>query len=340
MRMFRFEDSFYLYLLVAVPILALVYAFSAFRARHRCRRLADDGLMAQLVPDYSSKRLLLHFVLLEAAVTCIVLMLARPQYGVSTTTTDKKGIEAVFIIDVSNSMLAQDELPYRLDRYKLLVSTLIDRMKNDKVALAVFAGEAYPQLPITNDYASAKLFLDNFTPGMVTLQGTSVASAINLGRISFTNNKEIGKAIVIITDGEDHEGKAVEAAEAARKDGMRVYVLGVGLPQGAKIPQPGGTFLHDADGAVVMTKLNEQMCREVAQAGGGKYIHVDNSNAAQQQLQAEFDSLKQADNSSTFTDRDEQFQAMAILALLLIIIEFFVRETRNPLIKRLRLFKR
>ncbi len=338
--MFRFENPQYLYLLIAVPLIAAVWILTTLRARKRRRMLADAELMARMVPGYSWKRQLLKFVLLELAVALLAVMLARPQYGLASVSSDKKGIEAVFVMDVSNSMLAEDVQPNRLERSKLLVSTLIDRMKNDKVALAVFAGEAYPQLPITNDYVSAKLFLDNFEPGMVTLQGTSVASAIKLGCISFTDKEDIGKAIVVITDGEDHEEGAVEAAREAKKAGFRVYVLGVGSPAGARIPLPNGTFLTDTSGRAVETALNEQMCREVAEAGGGKYFHVDNSNLAQKSLQEEFDKLQQADTSEAFTERDEQFQAMALLVLLLIIAELFVLEVQNPLFKRLRLFKK
>lgn len=339
--MFRFESPEYFYLLAVPAALLLVFLLTRRQARKQRRRLADKQLWTRLVPDYSPHRQFAKLVLTLTAMVCLVLMLARPQYGTADVSEDKRGIEAVFVVDVSNSMLAQDVQPDRLSRSKLLVSTLIDRMKNDKVALAVFAGEAYPQLPITNDYASAKLFLDNLTTGMVTLQGTNLASAIELGRSSFTARKDVGKAIIIITDGEDHEEGAIEKAKEAAKEGLKVYVLGVGSKDGdgATIPQDDGTSLTDQDGQVVKSKLNEQMCREVAAAGGGKYFHVDNSNAAQEQLQAELSTLKQADNSSNFTNPDEQYQAVALLAFLLLLVEFFLFEKKNPLFARLHLFK-
>lgn len=337
--MFRFESPEYLYFLALPVALLLVYLLTQRQARKQRRRLTDKELWTRVVPDFSPRRKFAKLVLTLTAMVCLVLMLARPQFGTVDVSEDKRGIEAVFVVDVSNSMLAQDVQPDRLSRAKLLVSTIIDRMKNDKVALAVFAGEAYPQLPITNDYASAKLFLDNLTTGMVTLQGTNIASAIELGRSSFTERKDVGKAIIIITDGEDHEEGAVEKAKEAAKDGLKVYMLGVGGTNGAKIPQDGGKFLKDQDGQEVESKLNEQMCRDIAQAGGGKYFHVDNSNAAQEQLQAELSTLKQADNSSNFTSPDEQFQAVALLALLLLLVEFFLLERKNPLLSRLHLFK-
>lgn len=339
MSMFRFANPNYLYILIAIPLLAMVYFLSTQWVRRKRKRLIDESMVQRMVPNYSDKRQLLKFVLLEMAVACLAVMLARPQYGVATTSNEGKGIEVVFVMDVSNSMLAQDVRPNRLERSKLLVSTLIDRMKNDKVALAVFAGEAYPQLPITNDYVSAKLFLDNFTPGMVTLQGTSVAAAINLGRISFTDRKDVGKAIVVITDGEDHETGAVEAAKTAAKEGFKVFVLGVGSTNGAKIPLADGSFLKDRSGSEVETALNEKMCKEVAEAGNGEYFHIDNSNQAQQLLQAQFEKMQQADNSSNFVDKDEQFQAWALIALILLFVEIFVLETKNPMLKRFRLFK-
>lgn len=336
--MFRFANPEYLYLLFLVPLLAVVYAVVLRRARRKWLKFADKAFRSQLVPDFSSRRRLFKFILVEVALALIIVMLARPQKGLVESKDESAGIEAVFVLDVSNSMLAQDVQPDRLERAKLLVSTLIDRMKNDKVALAVFAGEAYPQLPITNDYVSAKMFLDNISPGMVTLQGTNLASAINLARISFTEQKKVGKAIVIITDGEDHEEGALKAAEEAAKEGKKVYVLGIGSTSGCKIPLENSGFLRDANGVEVTTRLNESLCKEVAQAGGGMYIHVDNSNAAQEQLQAQLNQLQKAEGTSSYSSYDEQFRAVAILAIVILLLELLVLECKNPLFKDIKLF--
>lgn len=336
--MFRFANPEYLYLLFLVPLLAVVYAVVLRRARRKWLKFADKAFRSQLVPDFSSRRRLFKFILVEVALALIIVMLARPQKGLVESKDESAGIEAVFVLDVSNSMLAQDVQPDRLERAKLLVSTLIDRMKNDKVALAVFAGEAYPQLPITNDYVSAKMFLDNISPGMVTLQGTNLASAINLARISFTEQKKVGKAIVIITDGEDHEEGALKAAEEAAKEGKKVYVLGIGSTSGCKIPLESSGFLRDANGVEVTTRLNESLCKEVAQAGGGMYIHVDNSNAAQEQLQAQLNQLQKAEGTSSYSSYDEQFRAVAILAIVILLLELLVLECKNPLFKDIKLF--
>ncbi len=336
--MFRFANPEYLYFLLLLPFLALVYAYTAFRARKAWEHFADKDFLIRLVPDFSSRRRLVKFILIELALALLIFMLARPQRGLVENNDSTAGIEAVFVMDVSNSMLAQDVQPNRLERSKLLVSTMIDRMRNDKIALGVFAGEAYPQLPITNDYVSAKLFLDNITPGMVTLQGTNLASAINLARISFTDKRDVGKAIIIITDGENHEEGALKAAEEAARDGMKVFILGVGSTTGTKIPLSNGGFLQDESGMEVVTRLDEQMCKDVAKAGGGQYYHVDNSNYAQQQLLGQLGQLKQANQGSKYSSYDEQFQAVAILILALLILETLISERKNPLFKKIKLF--
>lgn len=338
--MFRFADPSYLYLLFLLPVLVGIYFYALWCDRRNRHRLGDAELLYRMSPESSKRRKHFKFILILLGVASLSIMLARPQYGTTTSSENRKGIEAVFLFDVSNSMLAQDVQPNRLERSKLLVSNIIERMSNDKVALSVFAGEAYPQLPITEDYTSAYLFLDSFEPGMVTLQGTNIAAAIELGLSSFTEKKDIGKAIVIITDGEDHEGGALEAAKKARKAGVRVYILGVGSPEGSKIPLPNGGYLTDENGEVVVTGLNEQMCKNAAEEGGGKYFHIDNSDAAQRNLAAELGELKKADTSTSFEEPDEQFRAFALIALLLLLLELFVREIKNPLFERLRLFKK
>lgn len=327
--MFRFANPEYLALLTVPAVMVGVYMLGRINRRRRLNRLSDERLSDVLTRSVSTGRRLAKFVLAEVALTALVLAMARPQMGTTNVTNERTGIEVCFVIDVSNSMRADDVSPSRLERAKLLVSTLLQRMKNDRVALAVFAGEAYPQLPITNDYASARLFLDNFTPGMVTLQGTSMASAINLGRKSFTDNKEIGKAIVLITDGEDHEQGAIEAAAEAKGEGLCVYVLGVGSPKGSKIPMPEGGNLRDKSGREVVSALNEDICRQVATAGGGAYFHIDNSNTAQEQLQSAFAGLKQADTTASFTDQDEQFMAVALIAFALLLVEMLITDVKR-----------
>ena len=309
------------------------------RSRRRASAMGDAKMVYALMPGHSFMRRHVKFGVLMLALATIIVAFARPQYGLKQQTDTAEGIEAVVMVDVSNSMMANDVLPSRLDRAKLLVSNMVDKMKNDKIALGVFAGEAYPQLPITSDYAAAKTFIDALSTGMVTMQGTDLAAAINLGCKSFSSEKNVGKAIIIITDGENHEGGAEEAAREAYKQGINVYVIGVGTSQGSEIPTSQGP-MTDANGQVIHTALNEQMCRTVAQAGHGIYLHLDQSNSAQDELQGQLRQLKQASSTTSYSARDEQFQGMIIILLVLLIIETCISETKSSWTSRFKIFSK
>ncbi|MBE6270076.1 MAG: VWA domain-containing protein [Prevotella ruminicola] len=338
--MFRFADPIYLYLLAVIPVLALIRFLTYRNQKKRLRKFGDPKLLRSLMPDVSRFRPAVKFWMLQAALALLIVMLARPQFGTKISNEQRVGIETIIAMDISNSMLAEDIVPSRLDRSKMMVENLVDHFTNDKIGLIVFAGDAFVQLPITSDYVSAKMFLSSIDPSMMATQGTDIARAIDMASHSFTQEEGIGKAIIVITDGEDHEGGALEAAEAAKKAGMRVYVLGVGSTQGAPIPIPGtGDYMKDNTGNTVMSALNEDMCRQVAQAGGGAYIHVENNSAAQDQLDNELNKLSKKETTSTvYSEFDEQFQAVAILALLLLILEICIYDRRSPLLKRLSLF--
>ena len=338
--MFRFESPIYLYLLVLIPLLALIRYLSYRNQKKRLRKFGEPSLLKALMPDVSRFRPSVKFWILQGALALLIVMLARPQMGTKINHEKRVGIETIIAMDISNSMRAEDIVPSRLDRSKMMVENLVDHFTNDKIGLIVFAGDAFVQLPITSDYVSAKMFLSNIDPSMMASQGTDIARAIEMASHSFTQEEGIGKAIVVITDGEDHEGGAVEAAEAAKKNGMRVYVLGVGSTQGAPIPVPGtGNYMQDNTGNTVMSALNEDMCKQVAQAGGGAYIHVENNSAAQEQLDNELDKLaKKETSTAVYSEFDEQFQAFGVLALLLLILEICIFDRRNPLLKHVSLF--
>ena len=340
--MFRFEDPIYLWLLVLIPVFALFRFFTYRNQKKRLRKFGDPNLLKSLMPDVSRFRPSVKFWILQAALALLIIMLARPQMGTKISHEKRTGIETIIALDISNSMRAEDIVPSRLDRSKMMIENLVDHFTNDKIGLIVFAGDAFVQLPITSDYVSAKMFLSSIDPSMMATQGTDIAAAIDMSMNSFTQEEGIGKAIIVITDGENHESGALEAAEAAKNKGMRVFVLGVGSTQGAPIPIPGtGDYMKDNTGNTVMSALNEDMCRQVAQAGGGAYIHVENNSAAQQQLDNELDKLSKKETSTTvFSDYDEQFQAFGILALLLLILEICIFDRRNPLLKNISLFKR
>ena len=338
--MFRFEDPIYLWLLVLIPILALVRFVSYRNQKKRLHKFGEPQLLKNLMPDVSRFRPSVKFWVLQAALALLILMLARPQMGTKISHEKRTGIETIIALDISNSMRAEDIVPSRLDRSKMMIENLVDHFTNDKIGLIVFAGDAFVQLPITSDYVSAKMFLSSIDPSMMATQGTDIAAAIDMATNSFTQEEGIGKAIIVITDGEDHEGGALQAAEAARKKGMCVFVLGVGSAQGAPIPIPGtGDYMKDNTGNTVMSALNEDLYRQVAQAGGGAYIHVENNSAAQQRLDNELDKLAKKETSTTvYSDYDEQFQAFGILALLLLILEICILDRRNPLLKRISFF--
>lgn len=339
--MFRFEDPIYLWALLVIPVLLLIRLAGWRRRRSKLRKFGDPELVRQLMPNVSKFRPTVKFWLLLVAWALLVVMVARPQVGAEVQRDKRNGIEAIICLDISNSMLAQDVAPSRLDKSKLLVESLVDRFTNDKIGLIVFAGDAYVQLPITSDYVSAKMFLQNIDPSLIQTQGTDIAQAINLGLHSFTQADKIGRAIIVITDGEDHEGGAVEAAAEARKKGVNVFILGVGDTKGAPIPTGDGGYMKDRLGQTVMTALNEQMCREVAQAGSGKYIHVDNTGDAQTELNNDLARLQRGDSEAViYNAYDEQFQAFGILVILLLVVEVCILEAKNPLLKNIKLFRR
>lgn len=338
--MFRFEDTIYLYLLLVIPILGVVYLFGLYRSRKKLKKAGDIELLKELMPDVSVWRPTAKFCLLLIALALMIIMLARPQFGTKINNEKRTGIETIIAMDISNSMLAEDVVPSRLDRSKMMVENLVDNFNDDKIGLIVFAGDAFVQLPITSDYVSAKMFLESIDPSMMASQGTDAAAAINMAVNSFTHDEGVGKAIILITDGEDHEGGALEAAANAKEKGMRVYVLGVGSPKGAPIPIPGtNDFMTDNSGKTVMSALNEDMCKQIASAGGGVYIHVDNNSNAQQQLNNELDKLAKKEMETTiYSEYDDQFQAVCIIVLLLLIIEVCILERKNPIFRKFSLF--
>ena len=339
--MFRFEDPIYLRCLLVIPVLVLIRFIGWRRRKARFRKLGDPSLIRELMPDISRYRPTVKFVLQLCALALLIMLLARPQMGTKTTHDKREGIETIIAMDISNSMLAEDVAPSRLDKSKLLIENLVDKFSDDKVGLIVFAGEAFVQLPITSDYVSAKMFLHDISPSLIQTQGTDIGGAIELATHSFTQAEKVGKAIIVITDGENHEGGEKEAAEAANKKGINVYMLGVGSPKGAPIPLGGGDYLKDNAGNTVMTYLNEAMCREIAQAGKGSYIHVDNTSDAEKRLDDDLKKLQRGETDSViYSEYSEQFQAFGILVLLLLMAEICLLEVKNPLLRKFSFFKR
>lgn len=338
--MLRFEDPIYLWMLLIIPILVLVRFIVWQKRKRNLRKFGDSSLLKEMMPDVSKYRPTIKFCLLLSAITILIFMIARPQVGSKISHEKREGIEVLIALDISNSMLAQDVIPSRLEKSKLLIENLVDHFTNDKVGLVVFAGDAFVQLPITNDYVSAKMFLQNINPSLITTQGTDLARAISLSQSCFTQREHIGRAIIVITDGEDHEGGALEAAREAYKKGINVFILGVGTSKGAPIPDGNGGYLKDNSGQTVLSALNEQMCQQVAKAGNGVYIHVDNTSDAQEKLNKELSKLQSGiSDTVVYSEYNEQFQIFGIILLLLLIVETILLESRNPLFKQINLFR-
>ena len=338
--MFRFETPEYLYLLLLLPLFAGAHYLWTLKKRRNLKRYGDPALLKQFMKDVSYIRTELKFWFMQLSLLFLVIALARPQYGTRVDTRKRSGIEAIIAMDISNSMLAEDVRPNRLEKAKMMVSNLVDNMTDDKVGLIVYAGQAYVQLPITSDYVSAKMFLETISPSMIEMQGTDIAAAISLASNSFTSQEGVSRAIFVITDGEDNEGGAVAAAKAAAEKDIHVYMLGIGEPGGAPIPIPGtGQYIIDNEGNTVISRLNEEMCREIANAGNGNYIYVDNSSSAQKKLDKYVDNLGRVEmESSIFSEYDEQFQSFLLMSMLFLLLDVLLLERKNHILQRFTFF--
>ena len=339
--MFRFAHIEMLWLLLLIPTLIAAFIYITRRQRKRILEFGDPSLLEELMPNASRVRPVVKFSILMVALTLLIFAAARPQYGQREKTVKRQGIEVMIALDVSNSMLAEDVAPNRLDRAKQMLSKLIDKMVDDKVGLVVFAGDAFVQLPITCDYVSAKMFLNSITPDLIKTQGTAIGSAINTSVRAFgAEESEAGRAIILITDGENHEDDAMAAAKAAHEAGIHIYVVGIGKPEGSPIPIPGThDFRKDRQGNIVVTRLNEEMCRDIAGAAEGMYVRCDNTNTATRALEKELHSLATADiETRVFSDYNEQYQSFALVALLLLVIDFFIFNRKNKSITRWNIF--
>lgn len=321
----KFANPEYLYLLLIVPLLVVIYQYGCHIRKRNIRRYGDPQLVKRLIPAQASLRSGIVFWVSLLAAVMMVLSIARPRYGKGKTTITTKGVELVVALDVSNSMLAKDVEPNRLEEAKRLIKHLANQLKGNKVALILFAGKAYVQLPMTDDLVSAEMFIDNVSTKLIETQGTDIAAAINLASMSFTQNEKIGKAIVVITDGEGHEGGAEEAAKRASESGQKVFILGIGTTTGKPIQLEDGTVLRDRDGNIVVTKLNEEMAMNIATAGNGEYLHVDNTNKAQKILSDRLAKMNQDEiKTDIYNSYEELFMYPTVLAFILLLLDIII----------------
>lgn len=330
-----------LWWLLTIPVFIIGYILYTRRKRRQLAEFGDPELVSELMPDASKARPVVKFSLLMVALALLIMAAARPQYGQKEKTVKRQGIEVMIALDISNSMMAEDVAPNRLDRAKQMLSKMIDRMVDDKVGLVVFAGEAYTQLPITCDYVSAKMFLNTITPALIPTQGTAIGAALETSIRSFgSQESDAGRAIILITDGENHEDDAIAAAKHARELGIQVFVVGIGKPEGSPIPIVGtNNYIKDRSGQVVVSRLNEDMCQQIAQAGNGIYVRCDNTNTAMRALQQELDQIATAElETKVYADYNEQYQSSVLIALLLLVIDFFILERKNHRLAKMDIF--
>lgn len=326
--MIVFANDFYLWFLLLVPLIPVVYGVVRFFRRRSLRKLGDEALVSDLMPSYSPVKGWIRIILFAVAFFFFIIGLARPQVGAKLSERKTKGSEIMICLDVSNSMLAQDYSPNRLERAKLAISRMTDKLQEDRIGLIVFAGSSFVQLPITADYISAKMFLSSVDTKSVPVQGTAIGDAILTAAKSFSLQSEKSRAIVVITDGENHEDNPVDAAKQAAELGIRVYTIGIGSQHGQPIPMDG-ELMKDKDGNIVVTRLDEEILKQVAKAGNGAYVHAGNDEFGLNPIIEDLRRLEDEEfNSVVFEEYDEQYMYFFAIALVLFVIEMLIGERR------------
>jgi Ca-activated chloride channel family protein len=341
--MIRFAHPYFLYGYLLIPFFILLFLLLMRWKKNALKRFGEYPVVSRLIPYQSTGRQIIKFFLLLLAYSFLLIGLADPQVGSKLVEAKRTGIDIIIALDVSNSMLAEDIQPNRLERAKQAVSKLIDNLRSDRIGMVVFAGKAYMQLPITTDYAAAKLFLSTTTTDIVPVQGTAIGEAIGMAIEAFDESNDHSKAIIIITDGENHEGDALEKAREATEKGIRIYTIGMGLPEGSPIPVYNGPtrvgYKKDRQGNTVVTKLNETMLQQIASAGDGVYLRASNSSVGLSKVLDEINKLEKTEiESKLFSDYEDRFQYFLAVGILIIIIELLISERKSKWIQRIRLF--
>lgn len=340
----QFERIYLFYALALIPLMVVVYFVTANWRKRTMKRYGDIVLVNILLKDVSSTKRKWKFVLFVLAFALLIVALVNPQVGMKEEEIKRKGADIIVCMDVSNSMNAEDLFPNRLEKSKQALSKLIDNLKGDRIGLIVFAGQAYVQLPITTDYAAAKLFLQSINTGMVPVQGTAIGSAIDLAVESFGKDEGKNKAIVVITDGENHEDDAIQAAQNAKDKGIIVHTIGLGSENGSPIPvirngiKEG--YKKDKEGNTVITKLNDKMLIEIADAGGGVYVKATNADVGLKNVLNAIDNLdKKEFESKRYSDYEDQFQWITAIAFFVLLLELLISERKSKWYSKLNLFE-
>ena len=339
--MFRFANPQYLWLLTLIPLFVVLFAGVAAQRHRRLARFGNPETLAELMPEVSNGRVVLKFILFCGAVALVVLAAARPQFGSKLREEKARGVEMMLVVDVSNSMLAEDFEPNRLERTKYAINRLFDGLKQDRVGLIVFAGEPRVQLPITSDYRMAKAFARRIDPSQVSVQGTAIGKALEQALLAFSGetDEKRSRAIILITDGENHDDDAVAVAKRAAEQGIRIYTIGIGTPEGAPI-EIDGEFIRDEQGEMVVSKLNEEMLAQIADLTGGAYVRATKQDIGLDEIVRSINEMEQSELSTVrFEEFNEQYQYLLIVALVLLVAEFFLLARRNPLLAHLNIFR-
>jgi Ca-activated chloride channel family protein len=341
--MFRFAYPFFLWGLAVLPVFGLLFAARMSWKRKAIKRFGDPALMEVLMPDRSQGKIRTKFFLLVGAWICLIIGLANPQIGSKYEEVKRQGVDLIIALDVSNSMLAEDIRPNRLERSKQAIIKLLDKLHDDRIGIVIFAGDAYLQLPFTNDYAAARMFLSTVSNESIQYQGTAIGAAIQMGVKSLPRGGIRNKAIIIISDGENHEDDALAEAKAAKEAGVIVHTLGIGTPDGSPIPEMREGerigFKTDDAGQTVISRMNPQMLQEIAQAGGGKFVQASGSDIGLEELFNQINSMQKSDfGTKAFTDYEDRFQNFLVLALMILLVEFLVDERRSAISRKVNLF--
>ncbi len=340
MNIFRFENPDFLYALLAIPVLLIIWLVLIKIQKKSWEKFGNIELINKLMPELSYKRKNWRFIIFLIALLNLIIALSNPQIGSKLEKVKRKGIDMIIAVDISNSMLAEDIKPNRLIRSKRAISKLVDNLQGDRIGIIVFAGSAYTQLPITTDYSAAKMFLSTVSTDYISTQGTSIAAAIDMGRTTFENeaknnkNTERNKAIIVITDGEDHEEGAIEQAKEAAKEGIKIYTIGMGTLKGAPIPNfRNGRrigYKKDKEGHTVISRFNETLLQDIADNGDGIYVRANNSKSGLKLILDEINMLNKTEiETQTFKDYESRFQIFAAISILLLILESLISDRKS-----------
>lgn len=342
--MFRFGNSEFLYGLIIIPVLIIIFMIGMYWKKRSLKRFGDMEVISQLMPFVSKVRPVIKFIFLILALTSVVVAIADPQFGSKLEKVKREGVEIIIALDVSNSMRAEDIEPNRLERAKMAISKMVDRLNNDKIGLIVFAGDAYVQVPLTTDYSAVKMYLESINTDIVPKQGTAIGSAIDLAVGSFDEESELDKALIVITDGENHEGDAVLAAREANEKGINIHTIGMGNPSGVPIPireNNGETvYQKDQQGNVVVSKLDAETLKQISAQGNGVYVHARGARTGLNDLFEEISKMDQKEiESKIYTDYQHRFQYLVGLALLFLFADLMLLERKNKRLMKFNLFK-